>query len=406
MTARHYRLRILFLTAEYPPYVWGGLGRYSSEAVDALREIARVDVLNIPSYYRTFVGQNGGLPDGGTSIQFRREKHGDVAVHAFLDESLDLFHASPSDLHTAVKDAFQALSSVARSHLASTYDVIYAQDYYTAPLAVHLHLDGTGRKLVVMCHLPVYAGFTYFDKPHSDEVHQTLEAVGVRLADAVIAPSEFTKRILTVTHSVHPDSITVIGEGVAPALTRDINSVPLPIDNLRILSMGRIVDQKGWHYTADVLSALHRLEIPFTFSLIGRGPQDSQLTELFQSAGLDGVVERIRGVDHATALSMYATADVFLSTALYETFGLTVMEAMSRGCIPVTFEIPSLVELIGDAGITVPVGDAEEIARSIALLAADGKLRASLVERCHARAELFTWARHAEALVDLLEKLA
>jgi glycosyltransferase involved in cell wall biosynthesis len=406
VTDRRARLRILFLTAEYPPYVWGGLGRYSGEAVTALRKIARVDVLNIPSYYRTLVCRTGGSVDAENGIHLFHEKGGGVVVHALLDESLDLFRAEPSDLRTAVDEAFGRLSSAVCPLLAPTYDVVYAQDYYTAPFAVRLHLHGIGRKLVVMCHLPVYAGFTYFDKPHSDEVHQALEAAGVRLADAVVVPSAFTKRILTMTHAIHPDRIYVIGEGVVRGLPRTVDMASTPTMKLRILSIGRIVEQKGWHYTADSLSALRRLGVHFTFSLIGRGPQEPRLLELFHSAGLESVLERIPSVDHGTALSMYARADIFLSTALYETFGLTVLEAMSRGCIPVAFELPPLVELIGDAGIIVPVGDTEAIARSIASLAADGNRRASLVERCQHRADLFTWDAHAEALVDLMETLA
>lgn len=399
------RLRILFLTAEYPPYTWGGLGRYSGEAVKALRRIASVDVLNIPSYYRALVDPGSGSTATTKPVHHIHESDGGIVVHAFLDESLDLFRSQPTNLYTAVDDAFRRLSSAITPLLRPPYDIVYAQDYYTTPFAVRLHLNGTGRRLVVMCHLPVYAGFTYFDKPHSDEVHQALEAAGVRLADAVVVPSAFAKRILTMTHAVHPDRISVVGEGVLPCPRRNVDRASPPA-RLRVLSIGRIVEQKGWHCTADSLSALRRRGVDFTFSLIGRGPQEPRVLELLRSAGLDSVLVRIPHVDHETALSMYGSADIFLSTALYETFGLTVLEAMSRGCIPVTFEIPPLVELIDDAGITVPVGDTEAIARAIASVATDPRRRASLAERSQRRAELFTWDAHADALVNLMEALA
>ena len=52
-----------FLTSEYPPFAWGGLGRYSREAVLALLELATVDVLNVPSYYGSVVAA-GEVPAG------------------------------------------------------------------------------------------------------------------------------------------------------------------------------------------------------------------------------------------------------------------------------------------------------------------------------------------------------
>lgn len=385
------------MTAEYPPYVWGGLGRYSHEAVKAVRRFATVDVLNIPSYYRTMV------VDESPASHLLREDEDGLVIHALFDESLELFRTDPHDLRRAIDDVFRCLSREILPHLAPRYDVIFAQDYYTAPLAARLHLNGVGAKLAVMCHLPVYAGFTYFDKPHSDEVHQALEAAGVRLADVVIVPSAFAKRVLTMTHAVHPDRIHVIGEGVESVMPRDRQVKP-PANGqvIRILSVARLVEQKGWHYTIDSLSALRRMGVPFTFSLVGCGPQENQVRDLFHAVDLDGVLQHIPRVDHREVLSMYAGAHIFLSTALYETFGLTVLEAMSGGCIPVTFEIPPLVELIGEAGITVPVGDTDAIARSIASLAINHARRARLARECQRRAARFTWDAHARALVALM----
>jgi glycosyltransferase involved in cell wall biosynthesis len=389
------------MTAEYPPYVWGGLGRYSDEAVRALRHVARVDVLNIPSYYRTIV-----VGDTPEVKSYREDKEG-IVIHALLDESLDIFRAHPCNLLTAVDDAFSRLLGEAIPWLEPPYDFIYAQDYYTAPFAVRLHVTGIGRKLAVMCHLPVYAGFTYFEKPHSDEVHQALEATGVRLADVVIAPSEFAKRVLTATHAVHPDRITVIGEGVEinGARPRHVHSARRAA-TMRILTVARLVEQKGLHYSVDALCALREMDVPFIFSLIGRGPREGEVRALLQDTGLSNSVEQVPQLDHEATLAIYGKADIFLSTALYETFGLTILEAMSRGCVPVAFEIPALTELIGDAGITVPVGDTDAVAACIASLAEDPGQLAALARRCQRRAELFTWEAHARALATLMENVA
>jgi glycosyltransferase involved in cell wall biosynthesis len=390
-------VRMLFLTSEYPPFAWGGLGRYSREAVRALRELAAVDVLNVPSYYGSVVAA-GELP-AGLSVG---SEDGCTVVHACSPRTSELFAEGPGDLAAAAAAACEETLPAALEALDPPYDVVYAQDYYTAPFAVRLLLDGAGRRLACMSHLPLYAGFTYFDKPHADEVHQALEALCLRFADVVVAPSRFAKRVLASTHAVDPDRIVVIGEGVRMDGGQR-NGASSSGDPLRILAVARLVEQKGLHFTVEVLASLCARSVPFTFTLVGRGPLESRVEDLLDREGLRDRVTLIREIDHDALLDLYARADVFLSTSLYETFGLTVLEAMSRGCVPVAFRLPALRELIGDAGITVGVGDVEAAADATAALADAPGLRASLAELGKLRAADLTWERHADALIRIME---
>jgi len=174
-----------------------------------------------------------------------------------------------------------------------------------------------------MSHLPLYAGFTYFDKPHADEVHQALEALCLRFADVVVAPSRFAKRVLASTHAIDPDRIVVIGEGVRMNGGQSKRAAP-DGERLRILSVGRLVEQKGLHFTVQVLGLLRERGVPFAFTLVGRGPMEGRVQSLLNRQGLLGCATLIPEVEHDALLDLYARADVFLSTSLYETFGLTV----------------------------------------------------------------------------------
>ena len=388
---------MLFLTSEYPPFAWGGLGRYSREAVRALRKLAAVDVLNVPSYYGSVVAA-GEVP-AGLSVGF---EDGCTVVHACSPRTSELFAEGSGNLAAVAAAACEETLPAALEALDPPYDVVYAQDYYTAPFAVRLLLDGAGRRLTCMSHLPLYAGFTYFDKPHADEVHQALEALCLRFADVVVAPSRFAKRVLASTHAVDPDRIVVIGEGVRMH-DGQRNGAPSDGVPLRILGVARLVEQKGLHFTVNVLASLRRRGVPFTFTLVGRGPLESRVQDLLARHGLHDRTTLISEVDHDALLDVYTHSDVFLSTSLYETFGLTVLEAMSRGCVPVAFRLPALRELIDDAGITVPVADVEAAADATAALANAPGLRASLAALGRLRAADFTWERHADALMRVLE---
>lgn len=86
-------------------------------------------------------------------------------------------------------------------------------------------------------------------------------------------------------------------------------------------------------------------------------------------------------------LSLYSNADLSISLSHYETFGFSVLESMASGVPVVSYAIPALVEVIGDSGITVPLGDVEYFANVIAKLASDAKLRGQLTENAKKRVQ-------------------
>ncbi len=64
-------------------------------------------------------------------------------------------------------------------------------------------------------------------------------------------------------------------------------------------------------------------------------------------------------------------AAIFVSPALYEPFGLAVLEAAQSGCALVLSDIPSFREVWSDAAIFVPPRDSRALAQTLARLAAD-----------------------------------
>jgi glycosyltransferase involved in cell wall biosynthesis len=96
---------------------------------------------------------------------------------------------------------------------------------------------------------------------------------------------------------------------------------------------------------------------------------------------------------------LLSAARVFAFPSRSEGFGLPPLEAMACGTPVVCTTGGALGEVVGDAALTAPPGDAATFAAQLARALDDEPLRETLRARGLARAATFTWARTAEATV-------
>ena len=127
-------------------------------------------------------------------------------------------------------------------------------------------------------------------------------------------------------------------------------------------------------------------------TFIGDGPQRKELETLTESLGLSsavGFTGDLRGPDLDRAIS---SIDVVVMPSLCEeTAGLSAIEQMMRGRVVVAADIGGLSEVVGDAGLKFPSGDAKALASCIERIIAEPELLPSMGRAAHARAmQLFT----------------
>ena len=94
-------------------------------------------------------------------------------------------------------------------------------------------------------------------------------------------------------------------------------------------------------------------------------------------------------------------AAIFVSPALYEPFGLSVLEAASAGCALVLSDIPTFRELWQDAAVFVVPTDISTLRSTLNWLAADDAARAKLQEAARRRAARYTVHRMAASYAEL-----
>ncbi|WP_249011753.1 glycosyltransferase family 1 protein [Conexibacter sp. DBS9H8] len=101
------------------------------------------------------------------------------------------------------------------------------------------------------------------------------------------------------------------------------------------------------------------------------------------------------GVDRRRLAELYAGALALVQPALYEGFGLTLLEGMASGTPVIAAASAAAVEVGADAVAAYPPGDRDALARRLAEIAGDPDRRAALTAAGRARAELFSWTECA-----------
>jgi glycosyltransferase involved in cell wall biosynthesis len=109
-------------------------------------------------------------------------------------------------------------------------------------------------------------------------------------------------------------------------------------------------------------------------------------------------------IDPARIPVFLKALDIFCFPSLWEGFGGALIEAMAAGLPIVASDIPPHREVVGDAGLFVSPGNADEISKTIQLLAGDISLREKLSDMSRERAKVFSLDNTIAAYEMLFEK--
>ena len=108
------------------------------------------------------------------------------------------------------------------------------------------------------------------------------------------------------------------------------------------------------------------------------------------------------------ALRPLRQADVFVSTARHEFFGIATAEAIAGGCFPLLPDRLAYPELVGGRSEFLYDGTPESLASRIKHLAADlnaGFNLADNVAELAAQVEMWTWSNRARVMDRALDLL-
>lgn len=111
-------------------------------------------------------------------------------------------------------------------------------------------------------------------------------------------------------------------------------------------------------------------------------------------------IQIVEDVDDESLAYLYSSADVFVSTTLYEGFGLPLLEALACGLPAVVSDVGSLPEVGGDAVDYVAPLDENGFAETI--IEVSSRPRKVSRSRSIAQAGCFSWEKTAQGMLDVL----
>lgn len=224
-----------------------------------------------------------------------------------------------------------------------------------------------------------------------------------------IAVSEGIQRKTQAFLGISADSFTVIPNSVE--LTRIMkmaampDAIPQKKAPVRLVSVGRLHLAKGMDVLLHAVVKVHRQSSGCECYILGDGPEKPELMRLAGAMGLNGCLSFVGYQSNPYA--WLKTADIFVSSSRWETFGIAIVEAMALGLPVIATATDGARDIIDDGsdGLLVPVGDAAALADAIIDLMCNPSLRQRLGGRAKQKAQQFDAPLIAQRYAGLLEQL-
>jgi alpha-1,3-mannosyltransferase len=278
----------------------------------------------------------------------------------------------------------QVLSCLGESDIVHVHAIDFFYDFLALTKPLHR------KKLVVTTH----GGFfhTEFFARFKHVYFATMTRLSALAYEKIVASSQndaemfgrLTSHVITIESGVSIDKFL---DCAARERTRTI------------IYFGRLSKNKRLPTLIAFLAALRKISVDWSLIVAGTeiGETVSALAECARSLGVENAVRFFSSPTDADLARLIATASYFVSLSAHEGFGISVVEAMSAGLVPILSDIPPFREFIRRAakGLLVDASDLEAAAHAVA--AFDATRATTYRDDLIAAATKYSWSSMTKA---------
>ena len=177
---------------------------------------------------------------------------------------------------------------------------------------------------------------------------------------------------------------------------------------LTIGYIGRMLPGKGLNVLADALARIQ--DEAWRLLVVGDGSEREPFEQRLRAAGLRERAEFTGAVNFARMPEYFHRVDVMIiptetTKRIREQFGRVIVEAMASGVPVIGSTCGAIPEVIGEAGLIFPEGDAAALAGALRRMLADEDLRKRLAIAGLARVGQYSWEQVAEKTYELYRQV-
>ena len=187
----------------------------------------------------------------------------------------------------------------------------------------------------------------------------------LRGAQFIHTTTEATRKTL-LSYEAEPAKIHLIRRGLLPL--PPLQPLRKSRTKVRLVSIGRLIEKKGWAGQLDIYAALASSGVDFEACLIGEGPLRSQLMRKRNRLKLSRRVRFMGGLSEKQTMHQLSLADILLFTGIVAANGdrdglpNVIPEAMATGLCVLTTPVGGTLEVVenGKTGLVLPPDSPEK----------------------------------------------
>ncbi|MBI5391749.1 glycosyltransferase family 4 protein [Candidatus Woesearchaeota archaeon] len=286
-----------------------------------------------------------------------------------------------------------------RLALQESFDVIHAHDWLTYLAGVSIK-QATGKPLVVHVHATAYDQAGGRQSKKGDQY--AIEKYGLEEADAIIAVSAYTKKILVQEYRIAPSKITVVYNAL-PADRASPISLDKPYQKI-VLFYGRLTLQKGPEQFLLAAQKVLKINPYVLFVVAGTGDLQPYILQKAVELGIIGHVLFEGFVARQDVPRLFALADVLVCPSLSEPFGLVPLEALHYGTPLILSKQSGVSEIIHHC-LKIDALDVHDIANKILGVLTYKQLHKVLHVNGQKEIQKLTWEKPAAQCLDVYTRL-
>jgi colanic acid/amylovoran biosynthesis glycosyltransferase len=244
----------------------------------------------------------------------------------------------------------------------------------------HLHVHFAGLASRTAWWIKRLFGITYSFTGHANDIfcpkpdqRVTLNDL-VREASFIVTVSDFSANLL---RREFPDAAEKVHRVYNGLDLLDFKPACPGAAPVRLLSVGRLVEKKGFAFLIEACRLLYSSGVDFVCEIVGEGPERGRLEELIRAYQLSDQIRLTGSMSQTDIVDLLARSSIFVFPAIHDSSGdsdnlpTVLIEAMASNLPVIATEIAGIPEIVrhNENGMLVQEKDANQLANAIRVLA-------------------------------------